>query len=114
MKVLHKNPDNSQESFAFLFQEHPLFSKFMNPFTLKLILENAKIVTQKAGAAPLYGPGQKSLCFYIVMRGWMAIDGPQGSCGEYGLGAIIGEEWLYSKSYSSRQNTAFCPQGAPT
>jgi hypothetical protein len=82
----------------------------MNPFTLKLILENARIVTQKAGAAPLYGPGGKRLCFYIVMRGWIAIDGPQGSCGEYGLGAIIGEEWLYSKSYTSRYYTAFCPR----
>lgn len=80
----------------------------MNPFTLKLILENSKTMDLMPGTG-LYEEGSNALNFYIVLGGWIAIDGPQGSCGEYGVGSIVGEEWLYSKSFRGRQYRAFCP-----
>ena len=47
----------------------------MNPFTLKLILENSKTMDLMPGTG-LYEEGSNALNFYIVLGGWIAIDGP--------------------------------------
>ena len=46
----------------------------------------------------------------MVMSGWVRIGVGDVYLGEYGTGTIIGEEWLYSKTFQKRQFQAWCPK----
>mmetsp|Transcript_33835 Transcript_33835/g.24448 ORF Transcript_33835/g.24448 Transcript_33835/m.24448 type:complete len:93 (+) Transcript_33835:371-649(+) len=55
----------------------------------------------------LYEIGDKELRFFIVIYGWVVIlEDDKYELGNYGVGAILGEEWLYHKLYSCREDSA--------